>query len=1051
MTSLDLIDSVLRIGDNGLGNGLFVAGFEDFYQRQFSPSGIRFNGAQFLYMLYGAILSLPLTEKITKHNIDGLLVAKKGNNLKLMVSYATLDNSLSLKLIHFDASLRPSIPTTEQSIVLDARKHLTSIKNRHIDLGELKSALKETHEVTFTYKIDHGPVTVIPKLSKSPCDIDRALMSPFFKFTELALVQENQRAESASSFVKQLQSDVYDVVKYNSHAFTRLLIMQHQIMASDMRLQLSLNYDYMYLFLIGAMEINWARSYRLIIRPIFETSGRAIQGLMISHAPFKKSWKSESTPFVVKLLTSTLSPHTKDYNDDMYNKIVDGLPYTQTEKVIVVGIEHNKLIEAFKKPMDVPSFQLLPYTYLLDMNPMENLVDILLQPYTDSTLSKINFCIKNLNQKGKYGLHTYLYGQLMSFKKYDIEKYIFHDSNLKQGRTTFVFKLRGTDTGVLFDIFQTSPLLQIRDDILSNFEGHSLPTHLLNIKHLLRIAVHQIHEMMDGRTERVRLTRSYAHFLDAVQLQQRQVLLGNWLPVPTMSPEYVLANIERRIEAYKDLDTLDILHVMLDSIDTNLLQFRDKVSIEDIVHFMSGLYSDWNRIFYHGFLGILKSDGTPLFISSLETSGIYQQHLVTAKLREISAKYIRFDYIPNPLRRIANFVCITRNSQNENKISIARLSTFQEHKAAFESCLAHNMVRMKRRSLVRIPCIADEVPEHTNEALGDDGKLPSLSESDKLKRENPIRTLKTIKMKISPHLETVNKVSKVIMTAQMFKDMVGALIRGDYKTFAVNTAFLASGPLLECLSMKMIAKGASIGDSLLGRSLLISAPFMGRLPIMGFVGFDLYEQVKSYKNGDKGAMVNIMGDSSILTIDFATASVEGAEALGVISGVADIAGPIGFAIGTAIFVGVDIYNSVKAVSNIDAMVHLTSWQKFTTGFLSFLHVSPTKTVQKELFEKNAADASIENAANFFKNHPSVKYYLFPSYQDNGKFVENNIIDLRTNVTRIAHSWPKDIANTKLICAGNSKLPVYKTSRLLLNCSNSFGYESTYNILDRKWS
>uniref|UniRef100_A0A915I1B3 Uncharacterized protein n=1 Tax=Romanomermis culicivorax TaxID=13658 RepID=A0A915I1B3_ROMCU len=53
------------------------------------------------------------------------------------------------------------------------------------------------------------------------------------------------------------------------------------------------------------------------------------------------------------------------------------------------------------------------------------------------------------------------------------------------------------------------------------------------------------------------------------------------------------------------------------------------------------------------------------------------------------------------------------------------------------------------------------------------------------------------------------------MNLQMFKDMVGALIRGDYKTFAVNAAFISSSPLLECLSMKMTVKGASMGGSLL--------------------------------------------------------------------------------------------------------------------------------------------------------------------------------------------------------------------------------------------
>uniref|UniRef100_A0A915KNA3 Uncharacterized protein n=1 Tax=Romanomermis culicivorax TaxID=13658 RepID=A0A915KNA3_ROMCU len=44
---------------------------------------------------------------------------------------------------------------------------------------------------------------------------------------------------------------------------------------------------------------------------------------------------------------------------------------------------------------------------------------------------------------------------------------------------------------------------------------------------------------------------------------------------------------------------------------------------------------------------------------------------------------------------------------------------------------------------------------------------------------------------------------------------------------------------------------------------------------------------------------------------------------------------------------------------------------------------------------------------------------------NGDFVKNNVINLRTNVMRRAHNWPKEVANTKLICADNSELDVYK--------------------------
>uniref|UniRef100_A0A915KMH1 Uncharacterized protein n=1 Tax=Romanomermis culicivorax TaxID=13658 RepID=A0A915KMH1_ROMCU len=523
------MDNILKIGDDDPSNEFFIRKFHDFYDRQFGSNGIRFKPAEFMYMLYGALVTLPLTDKLTKHGID--------------------------------ASTRMSF----------------DLKN-------------------------------------------------------------------------------------------------------------------MYTFLIGALEMNWAGSYQLQIFPIHGKSENLMDGLLIRYFPPTTVWKSGSTAFVVQLLTSTLKPHQNGYDKVMYNQMIEWTPNFQSEKLVVIGIEHDKLLNAFGQPSDMAHFQLLPYTFLLDLDPMENLVDLLLRPYSPSTLHKIDYCIRNLNEK----------------------------------------------------------------DNIACLDS----------------------EILDDGAEEI-----------------------------------------------------------VDKSESNELSPRDELA-------------------------------------------------------------------------------------------------------------------------------------------------PSLKAA-----------------KFLPRLETIAKVSKALMTVEIFKDMVGALMRKDYKTFALNTAFLASGPLLEVLSMKMVAKGASLDGGLLSRSLLISAPFLGRLPIMGFVGFDLYEQVKAYKQGNKGAMVNMAGDSAILTIDFATASVEGAEALGLVAGVADTMGPIGFAIGTAIFIGVDIYDAAKTVSSIDAMVHLTGWQKFTTGFFSFLHVSPTKIVQKEIFEKTAADASVDNAASFFKNHPFVKYYIFPSYQQNGDFVENNIIDLTTNVTK----------------------------------------------------
>uniref|UniRef100_A0A915J4B7 Uncharacterized protein n=1 Tax=Romanomermis culicivorax TaxID=13658 RepID=A0A915J4B7_ROMCU len=111
-------------------------------------------------------------------------------------------------------------------------------------------------------------------------------------------------------------------------------------------------------------------------------------------------------------------------------------------------------------------------------------------------------------------------------------------------------------------------------------------------------------------------------------------------------------------------------------------------------------------------------------------------------------------------------------------------------------------------------------------------------------------------------IETAWKLEPIKTVVQLMTNIVGALIRGDYKTFAVNTAFFASSSGMfvhEDYDQRYKFGGKLISAPFLSRfgGKLISAPFLSRLPVTGFVGFDLYEQVKAYRNGNKEAMVNM--------------------------------------------------------------------------------------------------------------------------------------------------------------------------------------------------
>uniref|UniRef100_A0A915KW51 Uncharacterized protein n=1 Tax=Romanomermis culicivorax TaxID=13658 RepID=A0A915KW51_ROMCU len=456
----------------------------------------------------------------------------------------------------------------------------------------------------------------------------------------------------------------------------------------------------------------------------------------------------------------------------------------------------------------------------------------------------------------------------------------------------------------------------------------------------------------------------------------------------------------------------------------DLFRGKDHVlSKDDIRIFLVGVFTDYKTFFYdNDFLGIMTNEGTPVFISVTNAKVADHQQVLSHKLGAIAAKYV-VDYTRNELRRRATFTSLAYDPEESNGFSLSKFTSFGIHKDAFENCVRESS-RLRRSAT--ISCFHQEDDEE-KEVI----KFVPLQNTElESSIEDGRSYYQTFKDKMQPSLDIVGKFSKILMAGEIFKDIVSALIRADYKSFAVNVAFLASGPLMEVLSTRMVASGY--------RSLLVTAPFLCRLPMMAFVGYDLFEQIEDYKAGNLDAKVNIVGDASILAIEFTTASIEGAESLGLVAGVSETLGPIGLAVGTAIFIGTDIYSSVKTVNKIDHIVHLTSWQKFATGFLSFLHLPPTKTVQQEMMIESIVSAATKNAANFFAQHPQVRYYIFPSYRDDGNFMENNSVNFSTG----------DFANIiemKMICVDEYfQVKYYRHIGHNFHCHNMLGFESTSN-------
>uniref|UniRef100_A0A915I2H8 Uncharacterized protein n=1 Tax=Romanomermis culicivorax TaxID=13658 RepID=A0A915I2H8_ROMCU len=139
---------------------------------------------------------------------------------------------------------------------------------------------------------------------------------------------------------------------------------------------------------------------------------------------------------------------------------------------------------------------------------------------------------------------------------------------------------------------------------------------------------------------------------------------------------------------------------------------------------------------------------------------------------------------------------------------------------------------------------------------------------------------------------------------------------------------------------------------------------------------------------------------------------------------------------------------------MENLVHLTGWERFTSGLLSFLHVGPTSKVQNLMQEKQIADTSAKNAFNFFREHPYVKNYIFPKYRFEGEnvaFMNNNYANLNIKIRKWNRVWPVDMPRLRLTCSPYSfKVKNtdhdLKTRKILHECQDMFGYENLNNTL-----
>uniref|UniRef100_A0A0A9Y962 Huntingtin-interacting protein 1 n=2 Tax=Lygus hesperus TaxID=30085 RepID=A0A0A9Y962_LYGHE len=296
------------------------------------------------------------------------------------------------------------------------------------------------------------------------------------------------------------------------------------------------------------------------------------------------------------------------------------------------------------------------------------------------------------------------------------------------------------------------------------------------------------------------------------------------------------------------------------------------------------------------------------------------------------------------------------------------------------------------------------------------------------------------------HLDKVGEFSGKVMHGMIAKDILGDILRGDYKGVAIDVGFFSGSVGMAKIAEIAALKGASFierGSVVFGKSLKFASPFLGR-GVSVFIAYDLWNQVKDYKSGNKDALVSVVGDSIQLGVDAAELGIEIAEFLSLVEGVSSTTGPIGMAIGATIFVGVEVYKAVRAVEKLDEKVHLTGWEKFTQGWRSFFGMGPSDSLRELAEEKEGNNAAVQNAIKFMKGNRDIQRYVFPSYVHvDGKLVSalNSVVHLSQRVNNIkwTRSRPDDQDGINLFCKPKGDWENVPATGTYL-CENAIGVE-----------
>ena len=318
------------------------------------------------------------------------------------------------------------------------------------------------------------------------------------------------------------------------------------------------------------------------------------------------------------------------------------------------------------------------------------------------------------------------------------------------------------------------------------------------------------------------------------------------------------------------------------------------------------------------------------------------------------------------------------------------------------------------------------------------------------------------------HIEKVNLVTQYVSSGLMGKNILSAVIRGDWDEVAINFELIGGSQILGTLSNHWLTQGKALeteaglleknlglenkkawsllldkevclaGKKLfLGKSLQVASSFVSRGTAIYFA-YNLGKQIKAYEAGETELLPEIVSNGVMTGTTLSEITLESLEYLKYIAGVAGRVNPYLEVISVLVWLGAELYEAEEQMQAIQQYIHLSEDEQFIEFVRGFLHFSPSEYLQIKL--KNTQ--LVHHAIDFLKRHSEFTGYIVPDFSPQGTLYADNqvYLDKQREVTPVETS-PDAPQEGDLFCLSGNLTQNYQQAYL---CQYAMGIQYLQN-------